>query len=76
MPVSGISFTIPATNSEHVRLALYDVQGREVALLVNEVLSPGTHERELSGSTLAAGVYWSRLQAGSRSETRKLILVR
>jgi hypothetical protein len=55
---------------------VYDVRGREVALLVNEVLSPGTYERELHGSTLAAGVYWSRLQAGGLSEIRKLILVR
>jgi hypothetical protein len=73
---SRIRFTIPETHREHVRLALYDVSGREVALLVDEVLSPGAHERELNGSTLAAGVYWSRLQAGGLSETRKLILVR
>jgi hypothetical protein len=73
---SRISFTIPETHGEHVRLAVYDVLGKEVALLVDEVLSPGTYERELNGSTLAAGVYWSRLQAGGLSEIRKLILVR
>jgi Beta-propeller repeat/Secretion system C-terminal sorting domain len=73
---SRIRFTIPGTNREHVRLAVYDVSGREVALLVNEALSPGTHERELNGSTLAAGVYWSRLEAGGLSEIRKLIHVR
>jgi hypothetical protein len=55
---------------------VYDVSGREVALLVNEVLSPGTYERELNGSTFAAGVYWSRLQAGGHSEIGKLTLVR
>ena len=71
-----IRFTIPETHREHVRLAVYDVNGREVALLVNEVLSPGTHERELNGSQLPAGIYWSRLQAGGRSEVRKLTLVR
>jgi len=73
---SRIRFTIPETHGEHVRLAVYDVRGKEVALLVNEVLAPGTYERELNGSTLAAGVYWSRLQAGGLSEIRKVILVR
>ena len=73
---STIRFTIPDTQREHVRLAVYDVHGREVALLVNEALSPGTYERELNGSPLAAGVYWSRLEAGGLSEIRKLTLVR
>jgi len=55
---------------------VYDVRGAEVALLVNEMLAPGIYERELSGSTLEPGIYWSRLQAGSLSETRKMIHVR
>jgi uncharacterized delta-60 repeat protein len=75
-PATKIRFTIPGTNREHVRLAVYDVLGREVALLVNEVLAPGAYERELNGRTLAAGVYWSRLQAGGLSETRKMIHMR
>jgi hypothetical protein len=72
-----IRFTIPGPDREQeVRLAVYDVRGQEVALLVNEVLAPGTYERELNGSTLASGVYWSRLQAGGLSEIRKVIRVR
>jgi hypothetical protein len=69
-----IRFAIP--HRDHVRLAVYDVRGAEVALLVNEVLGPGTYERELNGSTLEPGIYWSRLQAGGLSETRKIIHVR
>jgi Beta-propeller repeat len=77
MLATRIRFTIPpGTDRDHVRLAVYDVRGKEVALLVNEVLAPGTYERELNGSTLASGVYWSRLQAGALSETRKIIRVR
>ncbi len=72
-----IRFTIaPGTHRDHVRLAVYDVRGAEVALLVNEVLAPGTYERELNGSTLESGIYWSRLQAGGLSETRKMVHVR
>ncbi|HEX5032363.1 MAG TPA: SBBP repeat-containing protein [Candidatus Eisenbacteria bacterium] len=75
-PATSIRFTIPpGTDRGHVRLAVYDVRGREVALLVNEVLAPGTYERGLNGSTLATGVYWSRLQVGALSETRKIIHV-
>jgi hypothetical protein len=66
-----IRFTIPGTNREHVRLAVYDVLGRKVALLANEVLTPGAYERGLSGSTLAAGVYWSRLEAGGSQRRGK-----
>jgi hypothetical protein len=71
-----ISFTIPPGSGDHVRLAVYDVRGAEVALLVNEALAPGTYERELNGSTLETGIYWSRLQAGAFSETRKMVHVR
>ena len=76
-PATRVRFTIPpGADRKHVRLAVYDVRGKEVALLVNEVLAPGTYQRELDGSTLATGVYWSRLQAGGLSETRKMIRVR
>lgn len=76
-PATTIRFTIPpGTDRDHVRLAVYDVRGQEVALLVDEALAPGTYERKLGGTALATGVYWSRLQVGALSETRKLIHVR
>jgi len=71
-----IRFTIPGTHRQHVRLAVYDVRGEEVALLVNEALPPGTYERKLNGSALTTGIYWSWLQVGGLSETRKMIRVR
>jgi hypothetical protein len=73
-PATRIGFTIP--HRDHVRLAVYDVRGKEVALLVNQELGPGPHERELNGSALPAGVYWSRLQVGVLFEMRKIIHVR
>jgi beta-propeller repeat-containing protein len=74
VPAITIRFTIPpGTDREHVRLAVYNVHGKEVALLVNETLAPGAYERKLDGRNLAAGVYWSRLEAGGLSETRKMI---
>jgi hypothetical protein len=55
---------------------VYDVLGREVATLVNEVKEPGTYTVEFNASSLASGVYFYRLQAGTYVETRKLVLLR
>ncbi len=54
---------------------MYDLLGREVALLVNEVKRPGTYTVEFDGSKLCSGVYFYRLQAGSFVETKKLLLL-
>jgi hypothetical protein len=55
---------------------VYDVLGREVATLVNEVKEPGTYTVKFDGSNLASGVYFYRLLAGTYVETRKLLLLR
>jgi hypothetical protein len=60
---------------------VYDVLGRVVATLVNEVKQPGTYTVQFSanggnGPNLASGVYFYRLQAGSFVQTKKLLLLR
>ncbi len=60
----------------NVRLAVYDLIGREVAVLVNGPKSPGRYEVMLNGSDLASGVYLYRLTAGGYAETRKLVILR
>jgi hypothetical protein len=57
-------------------LNVYDVLGREVAVLVNEIKSAGTHTLQWNASAMPSGVYFYRLQAGSFSETKKLVLLR
>ncbi len=57
-------------------LKVYDVLGREVATLVNEVKEPGTYTVEFNASSLASGVYFYRLTAGSYVATQKMILMR
>jgi hypothetical protein len=59
-----------------VRLAVYDLLGRELAVLVNDRKEPGTYEVEFNGSGLASGVYLCRMQADSFVETRRLLLLR
>jgi hypothetical protein len=59
-----------------VRLAVYDLLGREVAVLVNEKKEPGNYEVKFDGSSLASGVYFYRMQTRDFVQTRKLLLLR
>jgi hypothetical protein len=59
-----------------VRLAVYDLLGREVALLVNEMKPAGTYDVRFDASGLASGMYLYRLTAGSFVETRKMIILK
>lgn len=75
-PETRITYMISDKGARAVRLAVYDVFGREVALLVNERKEPGTYTARWNAAGMASGMYFYRLQAGSYSETRKLLLVR
>jgi spore germination protein YaaH len=76
-PVTTIQFAIPdGMQNEHVQLKLYDALGREVAVLVDEVRSPGIYSVQFNGSSLASGVYFYTLRSGNFSATKKLMLVK
>jgi D-alanyl-D-alanine carboxypeptidase len=85
-PNSEIRYHLPAlTNSErqagmsefrHVRLAVYDLLGREVAVLVNESKAPGTYQVTFDASGLASGVYLYRMSAGSYVTTHKMLVMK
>ena len=55
---------------------MYDVTGRQVRVLTDEVLSAGEHRVMFDGSALASGVYFARLDAGKNVLTEKLMLVK
>jgi photosystem II stability/assembly factor-like uncharacterized protein len=59
-----------------VTLKVYDVLGREVATIVNEVLPPGHYSRTWDASGAASGIYLYKMRAGSFSETKKMMLIR
>jgi hypothetical protein len=64
----------PATK---VRLAVYDLLGREVAVLVDEQKAPGSYETRFDGSHLSSGMYVYRLSIGaSIVESRKMMLTK
>jgi hypothetical protein len=59
-----------------VTLAIFNILGQQVASLVNSEQEAGYHEAQFNGITLASGVYFYRLQAGSFVQTKKLLLIR
>jgi hypothetical protein len=59
-----------------VTLKLYDVLGREVVTLVNEVKAPGVYRAEWDGRNYPSGVYTYRMQADGFTGARKMLLVR
>ncbi|MCZ7602034.1 MAG: T9SS type A sorting domain-containing protein [Melioribacteraceae bacterium] len=78
-PSTTIKFTVPSDvkrETSITKLVVYDILGREVKTLVNEVKAPGTYEVTFNASQLASGVYFYRLQSGSFMQTKKMILMR
>lgn len=73
-PTTNIEFQIP--RRELVTLRVFDLLGREVETLVNEVMEPGRYERVFNAEGLASGVYLYQLRSGSFVQTRKLLLLR
>ena len=55
---------------------MYDLLGQEIATLVNETLQPGSYEVEWNAANYPSGVYFYKLQAGSYSQTKKLVLLK
>ena len=69
-----IAYTVPSTGP--VRLVIYDVLGREVAVLADGVQAPGRHLVQFEATTIPSGVYFSRLEAGRYVETRLMAVIK
>jgi mannose/cellobiose epimerase-like protein (N-acyl-D-glucosamine 2-epimerase family) len=82
-PLTKIKFTIPAstfkTNKEEgiaVLIRVYDVLGREVKTLLNEVLRSGEHEITFDGKDLSSGIYFCVFHSGGLTKTTKMNLLK
>jgi len=73
-PVTKIKFSIP--QSSFVKLVVYDIAGRETATLINNNLTAGSYTADFDASSLASGVYFYRLEAGSFTEVKKMMLIK
>lgn len=78
-PTTVVSYQLPVAS--HVQLAVYDLLGREVAVLVNEYQAAGSYNVKFSasggdGAGLPSGVYYYRLTAGQYAESRRMLLLK
>jgi len=73
-PITNIEYKVP--NNAFVRLAVYDVLGKEMRTLVNETKSAGSYKVTFQASDLPSGVYFYKLTAGSFVSTKKLIVMK
>ena len=62
--------------AEHVRLDVFDLLGRHVRTLLDGQWLSGNHEIRFDAGDLPIGTYIRRLQAGGKSTSRKMVLVR
>ncbi len=73
-PSTTISYQLPTQS--HVTLKVFDVLGREVAMLVNGVEQPGYKSVTFDANGLAHGLYYYRLTTGNFVQTKKLLLIK
>ena len=73
-PSTSIQYAI--SSRQFVSLKVYDVLGNEIATLVNEEKDRGVYTVNFDATSLASGIYLYRIQAGSFTETKKMILMK
>jgi hypothetical protein len=80
-PVTVIKFNITSTSK--VKLAVYNIQGKEIAVLTDKIYEPGFYEKAWNGENYSSGVYLYKIEAVSINspglnfaETRKMILLK
>jgi len=74
-PTTTITFSLPST--EHVTLAVYDILGRRLSILMDETRVAGLHILRFHGDRLpSSGIYFYRIIAGSFTGTKPMVMIR
>lgn len=73
-PMTKIKFDIP--KAFNTKLAVYDILGKEIAVLVNENLKAGSYEVDFSAADLPSGAYFYRITTEGFTETKKMMLLK
>jgi len=73
-PSTVIRYSLPAES--RVSIKVYDLIGKEVSELVNNVEAAGVHEVNFNASNLPSGIYFYSLNAGNFSQTKKMMLLK
>lgn len=73
-PTTSLSYSLP--EASHVLLQVFDINGREVATLVNGAVNAGTYNVQFDAAQLSSGLYFARISAGAFSASQKLVLMK
>lgn len=73
-PTTVINFAVPT--QDHVRLTVYDMLGRQVATLINESVSAGSHQVTFDATQLSSGMYIYRLETSGSVLSRSMTLIK
>jgi hypothetical protein len=73
-PATTLSFTLP--KAARTKVTVYDLQGREVKVLADEVMTAGEQKMRFDGSGLPSGIYFARVEAGEMTATQKMMLLK
>ena len=73
-PSTKIKFDVPKLSD--VKLTVYDISGKEMEVLINNKLSPGSYEFKWDASNLSSGVYFYRIQSQDFIETKRMLLIK
>jgi hypothetical protein len=73
-PQTSVSFDLPVT--ARVKMEIYDLSGRRVAVLINRTLSAGIHQVDWNASAAASGIYLLRMEADQFQAVQKLVLMK
>jgi|WetSurMetagenome_2_1015567.scaffolds.fasta_scaffold22549_4 aminopeptidase N len=76
-PTTNIKFQI--ANSSYVKLKVYDILGKEIAILVNEKLTRGIYETQFYINSLiqpASGIYFYKIEAGDFTQVKRMMLIK
>ena len=73
-PVTVIRYSLPTEG--FVTLSIFDINGRLIDMLVNEVLPAGYYELDWNASNVSSGIYFYRLKSGGFTKTKKMVLLK
>jgi hypothetical protein len=73
-PTTNINYDLP--NDVFVTIKVYDVLGKEVSILVNGFRKTGRHTLQFNGSGLSSGIYFYKLEAGSFTDIKRMLMIK
>ncbi|MDP3829885.1 MAG: T9SS type A sorting domain-containing protein, partial [Ignavibacteriaceae bacterium] len=73
-PTTTIQYNIPIIS--FVKISVYDILGKEIKQLVNELRNPGHHEIIFEAKELACGIYYYTIRTGEFTQSKKMILLK